>query len=197
MFKTIPGPEREKLGFRSEVFKQFKFLVSEYGFHCVEEKSTYLRFESSNVFVNIYHGRSSYEIGLELGLLPFSGEKERKVTMGELEEFVGNSEETLSVCQANTQEVVEKCVSKLASFLKQHGKEILRGDCSTFHKLFKIQQLQSDKYLETIKLNRIRTKANDAWQSKDYTEVVKLFEPVKDSLTPSEIKKLNYCKNKI
>src|SRR5438128_6558460 len=75
MLKMEPGPERAKLGFQEAVLSSFTFL-SEFGLRSVEQKVTFLRYESRHVFVNVYHGRASYELGVEVGRLK---EPERKL----------------------------------------------------------------------------------------------------------------------
>ena len=196
IFKTIPGAERGKLGFRHKAKKHFNFLLIEYGYRCVDEDVTYIRFESEDVFVNLFHGRSSYEVGIEIGLLGDVNQSERKVTINELQEFFGRREDNLFPCQATTPETIDKCLSNLATFLRREGEPVLQGDCSTFRALFRIQKELSSKFLDDIKLRRTRARATDAWQARDYLEVVRLFEPVRDRLTPAELGKLEYAKKR-
>src|SRR5215471_1441934 len=71
MLHMEPGPERGQLGFQEAV--RFSFLNS-YGFKTVQEQTTFVRFESATVFVNVYHGRASFELGVEIGRLSNPGE---------------------------------------------------------------------------------------------------------------------------
>lgn len=65
-----PNSDRSQLRFEEAAISAFAFLTSErYGFRCVVSESTIVRYESDTVGVTIYHGRSSYEIGCEIGLL--------------------------------------------------------------------------------------------------------------------------------
>jgi hypothetical protein len=63
-----PGPGRAELGFREAVLSNFRFLI-DLGLHPVEEQVTLVRYESQAVFINIYHGRSSYALAVEIGRL--------------------------------------------------------------------------------------------------------------------------------
>lgn len=195
MFKTSPGPDRERLGFKEQVLKHFNYLTEEYGFRCVEAKVTFVRYESKEVFVNVYHGRSSFELGFEIGLLLKNCDNfERKVTLSEIMELAGEADS--SFCQASNKEGVEKCVSKIAGLVRQHAVNALKGDRSTFELLFDIQHQKSDRYIKSMELERMREKAEEAWHSKKYHEVVKTYEPFKGDLTPSEMKKLEYARKK-
>jgi len=67
MLKSEPEVNRRQLGFEEPVLSNFDFLRS-HGLKLVESAPTLVRFESREVFVNLYHGRASYEIGVEIGL---------------------------------------------------------------------------------------------------------------------------------
>ena len=89
-FQDDRDSRRIQLGFTSEVLSMFHFLIQDYGFKCVETDVTFVRYESESIFVNIYHGRRSYELGVEIGKL----EKdefipESRYTIGEIMDFVG------------------------------------------------------------------------------------------------------------
>lgn len=50
------------------MLSSFDFLRA-YGLKPVEEDVTFVRYESDAMFVNVYHGRGSFEIGVEIGRL--------------------------------------------------------------------------------------------------------------------------------
>ncbi|MGH8590336.1 MAG: hypothetical protein ACREXX_13715, partial [Gammaproteobacteria bacterium] len=59
---------RAELRFVEEAQTAFHFLVEELGFRLVKcEPPTFVRYESNKLFVNVYHGRLSYEIDVEIG----------------------------------------------------------------------------------------------------------------------------------
>ena len=74
MLNKEPSPERAKLGFREAVLSSFKFL-NDVGFRPVEQEMTLVRYESPEVFVNVYHGRASFELGVEIGRLKEPNDK--------------------------------------------------------------------------------------------------------------------------
>lgn len=53
--------------FAIEVLYHFHFLINDYKFKRLEANRTFVRYESKYIFVNIYHGRRSYELGVEIG----------------------------------------------------------------------------------------------------------------------------------
>ena len=61
--------DRSQLKFSQTVLSEFIFLTEEYNFSCVHHEDTLVRYESDKVFVSVFHGRASYEVGLQIGLL--------------------------------------------------------------------------------------------------------------------------------
>ena len=56
-------------GYTNSALARFAYLVTDYGFHVATTDATIVRFVSPKVFVNVYHGRMSLELGVEVGLL--------------------------------------------------------------------------------------------------------------------------------
>jgi hypothetical protein len=63
-----PNPERERLAFKDAVMSGFRFF-DDLGFRPAKQEMTFVRYESADVFVNVYHGRASFELGVEIGKL--------------------------------------------------------------------------------------------------------------------------------
>src|SRR5260370_23757025 len=61
--------DRSALGFSQAAASAFRFLEERFGFRITERQPTRLRYENRTTFVNLYHGRLSYELGFEVGPL--------------------------------------------------------------------------------------------------------------------------------
>ncbi|GAK55157.1 hypothetical protein U27_01988 [Candidatus Vecturithrix granuli] len=183
--------ERAGLKFAETVIAQFDFLTRNYGFACKRCEETFVRYESNKVFVNIYHGRNSYELGGEIGLLG-SG-KEAKFGIASLMELRDPEKvKDLRYRIAYNEESVQKGLSELASLLQQYGDEALQGDLKIFEQL---QQLVKQYWAE-MRASQIRPKAASVFQAKDYQKAAELYESMYDQLTKAELKKLEYAKSK-
>jgi hypothetical protein len=194
MFATIANPNRAELRFPEIVLKQFGFL-EERGFHCVRKDVTLVRYESRQVFVNIYHGRASYELNAEIGLLTTSPEeKERPFSMGEIIASMSPNSAPFTPAQVSTLEALERFVPQLASAVKSYAGPALEGDAAFFEVLSNFRQKSSDSYLAELKLKHIRKEADKAWRNKDYATVIELYEPIQGDLKSSELKKLGYAR---
>jgi hypothetical protein len=58
--------DRAKLGFAKSVLQAFSFLA-EFGYSVARAEPTFVRYEYGTRFVNVFHGRRSYALGVEFG----------------------------------------------------------------------------------------------------------------------------------
>ena len=183
--------------FNKCVLEKFDFLVSQYGFKCKQEDLYYLRFESDTVFAEFhYDGQRSFEMDFSIGLLGdlYDG-KERPFYLGELVRFFDKEKkEDYKLMQASTPEKIIGLVPKMASLVEVHAKDFLSGNKFSFKALSDFREKEFNKHALEIELKNIREAVHKAWKQKDYVCVVKLYEPVKDHITESEYKKLEYSR---
>jgi hypothetical protein len=197
MLNKEPEPERAQLGFKDAVLSNFKFL-DDFGLRPIEEKVTLVRYESSEVFVNVYHGRASYELGVEIGRLK---EPEAKLSIFDVVRWAGAEQAEgfgkHVMFQVSSRQGVEEFVPKLAVLVKKHAIPLLRGDEKAYRSAL---ELRAKQYADEVKqgnLSVVRGKAEEAWHAKDYAQVVELYGPVRDELTEVEAKKLAYAEQQV
>ena len=197
MFKTIPNPNREEFGFPEAVLQAFGFL-EEKGFHCTQKNITLVRYESPRVFVNIFHGRASYELNAEIGLLTTSPkEKERAFSIGEIVELTsGQPRAAYSPPQSSAPEGVKRFVLQLASTINTYAGPALEGNRSFFEQLSQLRLKNSNTYLTELKMKHLQEEAEKAWRDKDYRRFLKLYEPVQQNLSAADRKKLAYARKR-
>jgi hypothetical protein len=203
MFHFQPSPGRWRLGFKEAVLKSFRFLYR-YGFRCVRAESTFVRYETirlfsrKRLFVNVYHGRGSYEMGVEIG--PSDHEKQA-VTLPEIVRFAGSEEAEgfgqHRVFQVSSREGVQEFVPKLAGLVRKYAQPFLRGDPEAFGAAAERSRRASARYLRDIELGRMREKGDAAWHAKDYERVINLYERFLEDLTRSEGMRLEYAKKQV
>jgi hypothetical protein len=184
---------RRRLGFTEQVLSSFGFLIKDYGFCVVKDEPTFVRYESSSVFVNIYHGRTSYELGFEIGRLDSgSGQEEQAYSISMIMELMRAKEPTFF--QASTRDRVKEFVPRLADLVRTYATSLLQGDVATFGELIKTRLDMADRLHNELRLRGIRQKAANAWRSRDFVKVAELYDSIFENLTQAEIKKLNYAK---
>lgn len=191
-----PGPERELLCFKEEALHAFDFLTKEYDFICVRTEITFIRYESQNVFVHIFHGRGSYEIGVEIGLLAICPSDEVYFTLADILHALGIPE--LPGYFAVDREQVQRRVRQVAELIREHMQLILHGDPSIFEHLRQSRAEWSDNYSKQIALRQVRENADRAWRARDYDQMITLYGSINMSeLTRSEARKLDYARKKL
>jgi hypothetical protein len=197
MLSKEPGPERASLGFRDAVLSSFKFL-GEFGLRPVEEKMTLVRYESPEVFVNVYHGRASFELGVEVGRLTELNEKLTVydiIAWADAKEAEGFGQHVMF--QVSTREGVQEFVPKLAHLIQKYGTPFLKADASAYRAVHEARSGDAVEYEKQVSLRNVRQKAEVAWHAKDYGQVVELYEPVRSDLTEVESKRLAFAEQQV
>lgn len=197
MLKKEPSPERAKLGFKEAVLNSFGFLINE-GFHVSEQEITFIRYESALVFINVYHGRASFELGVEIGRL---NEPNKALTLYDITSWYG-LENTGEVdhpvaFQVSSRKGVQEFVPKLAEVFKKYATPLIRGNMAAFTSAYKLQLERSKEYEKEVNLKNVRKSAETAWQKKDFDRVVELLSSIRGDLTQIENKKLAYAEQNI
>lgn len=197
MLSKEPSPERARLGFKEAVLSSFQFL-NDAGLRPVQQEMTFVRYESPEIFVNVYHGRASFELGVEIGRLR---EPQSKLTLYDIVAWAGAEKaEGLGehvAFQVSSREGVQEFVPKLAELVKKHATPFLRGDAAAFDSAFEIQSERARDYAKGVNLSQLRQKVEAAWHAKDYAQVVELYGPVRDDLDKVEAKKLAYAEQQV
>lgn len=164
--------EREYLGFALAAENAFRFLVEDFGFRVIRREPTFVRYESQAAFVNVYHGRSSYEIGLEVGpRAEVSGRAEEKFMLGDILEACGEPGGA-AFRQAETGEEVSRYLYELAELAKKFGVPAFRGEREFYSRLRETQTRLAHEFLLNQRLRRARSVASEAFGRGDYRRVV-------------------------
>ena len=197
MLHIDPNPERAKLDFKDTVLSDFRFLC-DFNFRPVKEDPTFVRYESPEVFVNIYHGRASFELGVEIGRL---NEPDEKVTLFEIIAYAGAEKaEGLGqhvTFQVSTREGVREFVPKLARLIHKYGMPFLKPSSIAYRDAHDFRVKAGAEYEKQVNLADMRRRAENAWHSKDYLQVIELYRPIGTDLTEVETKRLAYAEQQI
>ncbi|MGO4882158.1 MAG: hypothetical protein ACLP59_15195 [Bryobacteraceae bacterium] len=198
MFRTDSGKDRWQLGFKDAALSSFEFLRT-YGLKSVGEDVTLVRYESDAVFVNVYHGRGSFEIGVEIGRL----DRPEKYGLDYIVSWAGKQAWEAegfgrgTMFQVSTLEGVQNIVPKVAQLVKKYGDPFLSGRPAFYDELQKANERASVAFEREQMLSRIRKEADAAWTAKDFPRVAELLQPVRSDLTEVESKRLAYAEKQI
>ena len=189
-----PHPDRWKLGFKKAVLDNFKFL-REYGYHRARAEVTFVRYEMPwysfrrRFYVNVYHGRGAYDLGVEIG--PRDDEREEVTLLGILNwakaPEVKNWRIGDTLWVAGSREAVQTLVPKVAELVRTYAGPFLRGDAEAFRTLKKIVSEVYAVWEEKIqRYSPRRHQAILAWKAKDFERVAAIYESFENDLLPEE-----------
>jgi hypothetical protein len=182
--------DRSVLRFAEEVKGRFSFLET-LGFRCVRSEATFVRFESARASVNVYHGRRSFEIGLEM---ESASSPTNAYSFSELLRLVDREQgEQYRNYATHTAQGVAEGVGKLAELFQRCIAAGILNDDQLFSRL-KLQKKELTAiYANEVELRQARRAAEAAWHKKDYAAVVKVFKPLRAALTATEVGKLEFA----
>jgi len=186
------GINRVSLEFNIRAKFAFQFLIDKYGFKLIQEEATFLRYESEWVFINIYHGRLSYEIGFECGLKS-KGEDSRYRLPTILRGLLGEAYSKEAVLQASEKEAILRCIVKMAELVSKHCGSLLNAEELAFAQVEKASVEESQEITEKYTIDPVKRQAEQAWRKKDYDKVKSLYRSIINKLSPIEIKRLEYA----
>jgi hypothetical protein len=188
------GLDRSSLRFAEVVRAEFAFLESEYALRSAERTPTLVRYESPDVTVVVYHGRSSYEVDVEItpGDARYGGEP--PFTLADLAALCDRQELLpAGFLQASTSDAVRSVVARAAELVRECGDRVLRTDPFELRRLTVLRSERAQREGLERKLSAVRAAAASAWRERDYRRVEELYRSIEPHLTPAERKKLDYA----
>jgi hypothetical protein len=201
MVRFEPGPNRWKLGFKDAVLESFKFL-RKYGYRRVRADVTFVRYETPwysfkrRFYVNVYHARGSYEMGVEVGpkdsdpemvnlpwILRWAGAPEAGACFG--------NDRGRTMLFAETREAVQTLVPRMAELVRKYAAPFLRRDPEAFKAVNAMTKQASEIWVEqTNRLAPKRHEATLAWEAQDFERVAAIYGTFEDELMAEEKEQL-------
>jgi hypothetical protein len=192
-----PGPERERIDFAAAVTRSFRFLRSEYDFALVDHGPTLVRYVSPAVVVTVYHGRGSFELGVEIGLR----DGDATFSLAELIDLREGNGTARGTFQASDPNSTARLVEKLAELTRQDADDALRGDPGTFARLAKQRRRRSQMLTEGFEAADLRESAAAAWADRNLEAVHRAYSRIEAletvPLTRAERKRLAYVRRRL
>lgn len=188
--KTQPAPDRHQLGFAVEVVHEFEFLAK-LGFKLVERSDTLACFETSRRLVRVFHGRGSYELGVEIGRwVEVNGARREQVFP--LRDVVSlQSDPSEAICggtTATTPEQVRKFLRQLSEWTKRFAFPLLTDGDELFDELGACNAARGVAQRDTQRAALLRARADEAWQRRDFDLVVAAYTEIDLELSTIELK---------
>ncbi len=189
--------ERKELGFQNEAKKRMSFLES-YKYYILSENSTYLEYSSKKKGnIIIYHGKNSYEIGIEL-ISPAN----HGIFRCGLSVLISlyNEEDIYKIYHlpsAYKKDDIKTYIKNQVDLLCEYGSPIFLGESYIWKLLEDKQNYILEKYWDNIEILQARELAKLAFDNKKYKDFIEILSPFISILKKSEILKLEYARKMI
>jgi hypothetical protein len=122
---------RQSLGFPREAESQFAFLVNECGYALTFRSDTGVRYESTKVWIDVFHGAYDYEVGINFGRRA----KEESFSFLLFCRLMKVQSVTSIELISDDKMRVKELLSILSKALAKEGAKIVSGDDATFEKM--------------------------------------------------------------
>lgn len=187
--------DRKSLEFPEMVIEHFSFLEQELGYSVVQALDTFVQYRYKVIFVNVYHGRSSYEVGFEIGRSDMS--PTRRYHYSVILKAVAPEYKGQVFLQADNKEALRFCIDKIAQIAKTYCQSLFIGDDRTWKALEHAGEVLNEELYQEYTIRPVKNRALEAWQRRDFKEVIRLYESVEKELNDIERKRFFYAKKKI
>ena len=181
---------KNNLDLAEAVRPAFNFIEEDYGFLKMLENKDLVRFESRKLFLEIRHQKSrSYGVGIRLGRLAKQDQyfSLKALIAGLAPSFVGPTD-----FQASTQQAMLASVSKIASTLKAYCGPALAGEAEALEQVEQAQRLESERLLLQFEHGAVVSKADRAWEAKNFPRALELYEQTEQALDKTRRRRLQY-----
>jgi hypothetical protein len=200
MHGTQPGSERWRLGFTSAVSQEFGFLLK-LGFRLVELRDTFARYETARRSVRVFHGRASYELGVEVGRwIKVNGVSYEQAFP--LRDIIGLQRDPADLgyggTSATTADLVRRFLNQLAGWTREFTLPLLTDGDEIFDTLSVSNAARGAAERDVQRASRLRARAQEAWRRRDHVAVVNAYSEIDTELptvrlSPSERRRLEYA----
>lgn len=176
------------LNFNGLVESRFRDLLP-MGFALARSEKTLVVYTSGALSVEIYHGRASYEIGLNLVI------GEARYSLGEVLRAIGDpAGEAYRNASGTDQASIEKAVDQLGDLLFQSIVPSLSDQLALSAVLEQCRADWARGYALQVLAENIRPLAEQAFRDRDFSRAAKLYSQISDALSEAEVRKYLYAK---
>ncbi|MEM6633885.1 MAG: hypothetical protein AAF694_29695 [Bacteroidota bacterium] len=168
--------------------------LSSFGFIIKEESKGYIKFFSTNLAISFIYDYSRTEAsGVNISLVENKDYNFNTLTYYEFLTIKKKEEPKLNVLG----EGHCKWIKWNLALLKLDGALLLKGNKFYFFEVYEFLLKKSHNYTENIRLRTLIREIDQAWQKRDYPQIVELIKDDYDNLSPAYQKKYEYALKKV
>ena len=186
---------RRSLRFSDQARHAFCYLGGSWGFRLVREMETLVRFESDSIFVQVFHGRVSCEIGLEVGPLAYE-DSETSDLSAIVELHDPDLARSYRRPAVREPDAVGRALQETSEIFRKYGEGAAKGEADVLLRLAEIGRARVTALAMKYKILDARPRAEEAFRRGDYRTVIDAYSSIESVLSPAEKKKLAYARKR-
>jgi len=165
----------------------FIFLEEKYDMSIQSiENAECIRYISNVTWLEVWYDK--YSLFIEMG----TNDGFNKTTLWDILQFV-DRKGLVSSYMASDETTLRKGMQLLSDYVKLYCNKALIGDTEFYKEVKESKENHEKKDALKNKLNYIEELAKAAWVKQDYNEVINIYEPILEHLSPMQNKRLNIC----
>ena len=164
--ETAIGPDRAQLGFATAASEEFGFLL-DLGFRLAELSDTLACYQTERRLVRVFHGRGSYELGVEVGRwIEIDGVSREQAFS--LHDVVALRNDPADVgfggTSATSAASVRSFLGRLAGWTREFALPLLVDGDDLFDQLSAHNAARADAEREELRASQLRSRADEGWR---------------------------------
>jgi len=179
----------------AEAAKQAFSFLEHANFRLAQTGPARLQYETAQSFVTIEWDARSGELNVFVGLQPRKGEAADAFSLTDVLAMQGiDVPERKMPFQVAEESRLRPFLEKLAEDTQVNAQPALAGDRMFFRRLQAFRSGKAQTYMRDMRLRRVRSEAENAWQKRELDKVVNLYTSIEKDLSESERGKLDYAR---
>lgn len=172
---------------------EFSFIETHYGMKCVYADNVVdawqIRYESDSMYLNIGEMPPGFEFDMVFG-------RRGKDESPDGYPFTVADLLALKPCEEWNWTNETSTISAYAHILRKCGDAVLRADNETILSMKTRKEIEMNEWMKKEDSDRIRSKARDLWEAKEYPEYINALGELGKDLTALEKKRLIFARKK-
>ena len=171
--------------------ENFLFLQNEYSMNIQEKRADECVCFKSNVsWIEVWFDK--YSLSVEMG----TNDGLYQASLWDIMQLTTEEGSSASYMAAD-EEKLTKGMKLLSGYVKQYCNKALSGDIEFYKELQRIKEERNQEYAHKNRINSIEEQAKTAWDNQNYKEIIRLYRPILEHLSPLQKKRLEICKRMV
>jgi hypothetical protein len=185
----------EAVRFPDIVSEHFRFLQDEFAYELVYSSAHCIEYRSVSLIGRVTYDPYSYDVEFDIALR--NETTSEWYSLGEMLESSASEYRGQRAFQARNNEILELCIKTIANLVRTYCKDLLFGRRHAIEALVATANSMREHTTHEYAIRPVKEAASEAWQQKNYRDVIRLYESIASHLDEVEKQKLAYARKRM